>query len=124
MITTARNHVVAVFDNRPKLEQALHNLHGAGFRDDQIAVVMHHDTTTAVTDLDAAKAAQVTGQSKAAEGVAAGVAAGAVVGGLLALVPAVIPGFGSVLTLGTLAGALFGVAAGGAGGGVVGGLIG
>jgi len=119
-----REHTVGIFESRSQAERAVHDLRRAGFRDDQVAMVMHHDGVTEVTDLDAAKAAQVSGLSKTTEGAVAGAATGAVVGGLLALVPAFIPGFGQVLTLGTLAGALFGFAAGGAGGGVVGALIG
>jgi hypothetical protein len=124
MSTTQPKHLVGVFTSRAQAERAVHDLRGAGFSEDQIALVMHHDDSTAVTDLDAALAAKVTGQSKTAEGAVAGVAAGAVLGGLMALVPAIIPGLGPVLTVGTLAAALFGAAAGGAGGGIVGALIG
>lgn len=120
---TEPKYVVGVFDGRPQAERALLDLRRAGFRDDQVAMVMHHDALE-VTDLDAAKAAQVTGQSKAVEGAAAGAAAGAVVGGLLALAPALVPGVGTVYTVGTLAAALVGLAGGTAGGGIVGGLIG
>jgi hypothetical protein len=119
-----RNHVVGIFETRQQAERGVHDLRRAGFKEDQIAMVMHHDTAAEITDMDAAKAAQVSGQSKATEGAVAGAATGALVGGLLALVPAWIPGFGPVLTIGTLAGALFGVAAGGASGGILGGLIG
>jgi len=126
MATTRRTHAVGVFNSRAEAERAVNELRRDGFRDDDIALVMHHakKDIVEVTDLDAAKAADVSGQSKAEEGAVAGAATGAVVGGLMALVPALIPGLGPVLTLGTLAGALFGVTAGAAGGGVVGALIG
>jgi len=122
MATTKRTYAVGVFDNRSQAEAALGELRRVGFREDQLALVMHHADKGAVevTDLDAAKAAQVSGESKAEEGAAAGAVAGAVAGGLMAL----IPGIGPVLSIGTLAGVLFGVAAGAAGGGIVGALVG
>src|SRR5919199_1494642 len=122
MASKTRSTVVGVFESRAQAERAMEELRRAGFREDQITLVMHHHdkSTVEVTDLDAAKAAQVTGESKAEEGAAVGAALGAVAGGLMAL----IPGVGPVLSIGTLAGAIFGVVAGGAGGGGVGALIG
>jgi hypothetical protein len=92
-------------------------------------MVMHHrnDGTVEVTDLDAAKAAQVTGENKAGEGAAVGAIAGGLGGGAVALALGMIPGVGPVLSLGTtLAATMFGIgaAAGGATGGIVGALIG
>jgi len=125
MAATQRATVVGVFETRAQGERALEDLRRAGFREDQIALVMHHKdkSTVEVTDLDAAKAAQVSGQSKADEGAGAGAATGALVGGLMAL-PALIPGVGAILSVGTLAAALFGIATGAAGGGLVGALVG
>jgi hypothetical protein len=126
MATTKHSTVVGVFDTRSQAELAVEELRFAGFRDSQLAMVMHHDSreTVEVTDLDAAKAAQVTGESKAGEGAAIGAASGAVVGGAIGVATALIPGVGPVISLGTLAATVFGVAAGAAGGGLVGTLIG
>ena len=115
-----RSTVVGVFADRAQAHQALEELRRAGFHDNQITLVTHRNEGVEVTDVDAQKAAQVSGESKVGEGAAAGVAAGAVVGALLGL----IPGVGPVLSIGTLAGVIFGVVAGGAGGGLVGALIG
>lgn len=126
MATTRHSTVVGVFDTRSQAELALEELRQAGFHDSQLAMVMHRDPkeTVEVTDLDAAKAAQVSGESKAGEGAAIGAASGAVVGGAIGVATALIPGVGPVISLGTLAATVFGVAAGAAGGGLVGTLIG
>jgi heat induced stress protein YflT len=126
MATKKRTTVVGVFDTRAQAQLAVDDLRRAGFKDSQIAMVMHRDdqARTEVTDLDAAKAAQVSGESKAEEGAAVGAGAGAVLGGALAVATSFIPGVGMVLSIGTLAATIFGVAAGAAGGGVVGALVG
>jgi hypothetical protein len=128
MATQTRTTVIGVFDTRQQAHQAIEELRRAGFKDSQITMVMHHndDTVVDVTDMDAAKAAQVTGESKAGEGALAGTVAGGLGGGALALALGMIPGIGPVLSFGTLAPGLFGVgsAIGAAGGGVVGALIG
>jgi hypothetical protein len=92
-----------------------------------ITMVMHHDDHTAdVTDMDAAKAAQVTGEHKGGEGAAVGVVVGGISGGALALALGFIPGIGPILSMGTLAATVFGVGAaiGATGGGIIGALIG
>jgi hypothetical protein len=121
-----RSTVVGVFNTRAAAHQTVEELRRAGFPDSQMAIVMHRDDQTRheVTDLDSAKAAQVSGESKAEEGAAIGAASGAVLGGALGVATAFLPGVGPVLSLGTLAATVFGVAAGAAGGGVVGALIG
>jgi hypothetical protein len=115
--------VIGVFETRPQAERARTDLRHAGFPDGDITMVMHHPDQSAVevTDLDAAKAAQVTGETKAEEGAGIGAAAGAVAGGLLGLIPGIGP---VVFWTPTLAATLFGVAAGAAGGGLVGALVG
>jgi len=115
-----RSTVIGVFDTHPQAHQAVEELRRAGFHRDDIAVVMHRKEGVEVTDVDAAKAAQVTGETKAEEGVAAGAIAGGLVGGLMGL----IPGVGAILSFGALAGSLFGIAAGAVGGGIVGALVG
>ncbi len=96
-------------------------------------MVMHHDekNTVEITDLDAAKAAQVTGENKSGEGAAIGAVAGGLGAGAVALALGTIPGVGPILSLGTGAaagifGAMFGIGAvaGAATGGIVGALVG
>src|SRR5438046_2856482 len=126
MATTKRSAVVGVFDTRDRARRAAEELRLAGFGDADVTTVMHRDLhgDVEVTDVDAAKAARVSGESKAGEGAAAGAAAGAVAGGALAVATALIPGVGPVLSIGTLAATLFGAAAGATGGGLVGALVG
>ena len=115
-----RSTVVGVFASRAQAHQAMEELRRAGFHDNQITLVTHRNEGVEVTDVDAQKAAVVSGESKAGEGAGIGAAAGAVAGARMVL----IPGVGPVLSIGTLAGVIFGVIAGGAGGGLVGALIG
>jgi len=115
--------VIGVFDTRAQGQRAVEELRRAGFPEDHFALVMHRDEGVEVTDVDAAKAAQITGETKGEEGAAAGAVAGGLVGGLMAL-PALIPGVGPVLSIGTLAASLFGITTGAVGGGMVGALVG
>lgn len=140
MTTKNRSTLIGVFDSREQGHRTVEELRRAGFPDSHITMVMHHERSNDVeiTDMDAAKAAQVSGESKAGEGAALGVAAGGVGGGALAaaaaLVPGLIPGIGPVLSMGTMAATLFsigtaaavgvGAAIGATGGGIIGGLIG
>jgi len=123
MATKERSTVIGVFETRDQAERARTDLRHAGFSDGQITMVMHHEGQAAVevTDLDAAKAAHVTGETKAEEGAGVGAAVGAVAGGLLGLIPGIGP---VVFWTPTLAATLFGLVAGAAGGGMVGALIG
>src|SRR5262249_27384858 len=117
-----RSVVVGVFGTREEAERGMAELRTAGFEDSHLTMVMHHDNQgVEVTDLDRAKAARITGESKAEEGAALGGAVGAVAGGLLGL----IPGIGPVFLWGpTLAATLFGLVGGAATGGIAGALIG
>jgi len=140
MTSKNRSTILGVFDTREQGHRAVEELRRAGFSDNQITMVMHHDDDhkVEITDMDAAKAAQATGENKAGEGVAIGAVAGGVGGGALAaamaLIPGVIPGIGPVLSLGTMAVSLFsigttaavgvGAAVGATGGGIIGGLLG
>jgi hypothetical protein len=121
MSTNNRATVVGAFDDRAKAQLAVDNLRRSGFADNQIAMVMHRDVGPEATDLDAAKAAQISGESKAGTGAAIGAAAGGIVGGAMGLAAGLIPGVGPIIAL---APTIFGVAAGATGGGVVGTLIG
>ncbi len=128
MTTATRSAVVGVFNTREQGHQAVEELRRAGFSDHHITMVMHHneDAKVEITDMDAAKAAQVSGESKAGEGALAGAIAGGIGGGALALAIGLIPGIGPVLSFGTLAASVFGIGAaiGATGGGIVGALIG
>jgi hypothetical protein len=133
MAVMNRSAVVGVFDTREQAHRAVEELHRAGFSDDQVSMVMHHkdDNTVEITDLDAAKAAQVTGENKGGEGAVIGAVAGGLGGGAVALALGTIPGVGPILSLGSAAaagifGAMFGIGAvaGAATGGIVGALVG
>jgi hypothetical protein len=125
---TAHATLVGIFDTREGAHQAVEALHRAGFRDSQITMVMHHkpEHDLEVTDLDAAKAAQVSGENMEGKGAAVGAAAGALLGGAIAVAVLSIPGLGVVLLAGTLisSGALAGLATGVIGGAVGGGIVG
>lgn len=127
MVHKNRSTLIGVFETRAEGHRAVEELRRAGFADSHITMVMHHNEKTVdITDMDAAKAAQVTGDSKAGEGAAIGAVAGGIGGGVLALAMGLIPGVGPVLSLGALAASIFGVGAavGAAGGGIIGALIG
>jgi hypothetical protein len=74
MASDKRGAVVGVFDSRERARAAAEALRQAGFADADITVVMHRDLhgDVEVTDLDAAKAAWVSGESKAGKGAAEG----------------------------------------------------
>jgi Heat induced stress protein YflT len=114
-IATERSLVAAVFDNRGKAEAAVDNLWHAGFRHDQIGILMpgggvaEATTATEKTEENAAEGAVT--------GAATGGAIGALVGGLAA---AFIPGVGPVLAGGILTGVVLGGAAGAAAGSYLG----
>jgi heat induced stress protein YflT len=133
MVTaTHRSTLIGIFDTRESAHEAVAALHRAGFGNHQITMVAHHQgqEKTQTTDLDAAKAAQVTGETKEGEGLALGAAAGAVLGGAIALVIITVTGFGplavagGLLGAGTIAGLAAGVVGGAVGGGIVGALVG
>jgi len=125
-MATKRSAVVGVFDTRAGALRAAEELRGAGFTGADVTTVMHRDLhgDVEVTDLDADKAAKVSGESKAGTGAAIGAVAGAAGGVALAVGTALIPGVGPVLSIGTLAATIFGAAAGAGGGGLVGALVG
>jgi hypothetical protein len=125
---THRSTLVGIFDTPENAREAVEALHRAGFTNHQITMVMHHkeQEKTQVTDLDAAKAAQVTGESKADKGAVVGAVAGGLLGGAIAVAVVVVPGFGAMLAAGTLISTtvLAGVGTGVVGGVVAGGLVG
>ncbi len=115
MATVTESMVTAVFADRGQAESAIDNLWHAGFRHDQIGIlmpggqVMEATTATEKTEENAAEGAVT--------GAAAGGALGAVVGATAA---AVIPGVGPVLAGGILTGLVLGGAAGAAAGSYLG----
>src|SRR4051812_3517398 len=91
--------IIGVFDHPHQAHQAVEELRRARFPDDHILLMRHHDDREAVqvTDLDAAKAAQLTGETKAGKGAAVGAVAGGAVGGALALASVLLPGLGTAV---------------------------
>lgn len=115
-----RSTVVGVFRDRSGAEQAIDDLHHAGFHDDEIGFavrdanshpeVVHHHTQTG-------------SGSRTGEGAVGGMLAGAGIGGLIAAGAAMlIPGFGPVIAGGILATVLGGAVMGAAAGGILGAL--
>jgi len=115
-----RTTVVGVFEDRAKADQAVSELRQAGFRDDQIGVVMRHDegtTAAAGTEHDDTHAG-----SGAVTGVLAGLGLGALAG--LGVLSGVIPVVGPAIAAGTLGVILSNAAAGAGIAGLVGALVG
>jgi hypothetical protein len=106
---------MATFDNRGKAESAIDNLWHAGFRHDQVGILMPGGRAT-----EATTATEGT-EEKAAEGALAGAATGGAIGAVAgALATAFIPGIGPVLAGGILTGTVLGGAAGAAAGSYLG----
>jgi hypothetical protein len=121
--------VIGVFDTREQGHRAVEELRREGFAEHQITLVAHHHPRPGevdVTDMDAAKAAQVSGETRAEEGAVVGAVAGGLAGAAVALATGLIPGVGPALGLGWLAALVFGggAAIGVVGGGIVGALVG
>lgn len=102
--------VVGVFDDRGHAQAAASDLKSAGFRSDDISVVMRQQG--AVPERGA-------GETKAEEGTVVGASVGAVLGGIAGLAALAIPGIGPILAAGPIAAAL-GALTGGALGGLIG----
>lgn len=112
--------VYGIFRNRNQAENAVDRLIAAGFRTEDISVLLPENVGT--KDFAHEK------HTKAPEGTATGVAAGGVVGGTLGLLAGVgalaIPGLGPFIAAGPIMAALAGAGAGGVVGGLVGALVG
>lgn len=112
--------VFGIYKDRSQVERAVDSLIGAGFRAEDISVLLPNNVGT--KDFAHEK------HTKAPEGAATGAGTGAVVGGTLGVLAGIgalaIPGFGPFIAAGPIMGALAGVGAGGVVGGVVGALIG
>jgi len=112
--------VFGIFRDRSQAEQGVDSLITAGFRSEDISVLLPENVGT--KDFAAEK------NTKAPEGTAAGAGAGAVVGGTLGLLAGIgalaIPGVGPFIAAGPIMGALAGAGTGGVVGGLIGALVG
>lgn len=109
-----------LYNSRTQAEAAVDVLRSAGFRTDDISVLM--------PDRQSSEEFAHEKNTKAPEGTTTGVAAGGALGGTLGLLAGIgalaIPGLGPFIAAGPIMGALAGVGAGGAVGGLVGALVG
>jgi hypothetical protein len=112
--------VYGIFRTRAQAEEGVDRLISAGFRTEDISVLLPENAGT--KDFAAEK------NTKAPEGTATGATAGGVLGGTLGLLAGIgalaIPGLGPFIAAGPIMGALAGLGAGGVVGGVVGALVG
>lgn len=115
-----RTTVVGVFEDRKKADEAISELRTAGFREDQIGVVMRHEEglVEAKTDDDEG--------SRAGTGAIAGALTGLGLGALagLGVLSGVIPVIGPAIAAGTLGVILSNAAVGAGVAGLVGALVG
>jgi hypothetical protein len=117
----AKNRAVyGIYRDRVHAEEAVDRLIGAGFRVEDISVLLPENFGN--KDFAAEK------HPKAPEGTATGVTAGGILGGTLGLLVGIgalaIPGLGPFIAAGPIMATLAGVGAGGVVGGVVGALVG
>jgi len=112
--------VYGIYRNRDQAENAVDRLVAAGFRTEDISVLLPENVGT--KDFAHEK------HTKAPEGTATGATAGGVVGGTLGLLAGIgalaIPGLGPFIAAGPIMGALAGLGAGAATGGLIGALVG
>jgi hypothetical protein len=112
--------VFAIFRDRSHADAGVQKLLQAGFRDEDISVLLADN----VGNKDFAHEKH----TKAPEGATTGASAGAVIGGTLGLLAGIgalsIPGLGPFIAAGPIMGALAGVGSGGVAGGLVGAVIG
>jgi hypothetical protein len=112
--------VYGIFRSRDQAENAVDQMVAAGFRTEDISVLLPENVGT--KDFAHEK------NTKAPEGTTTGAVTGGVVGGTLGLLAGIgalaIPGLGPFIAAGPIMGALAGLGAGGAVGGLVGALVG
>jgi len=126
-IGTTTSTVVGVFADRTQADRAIDALYNAGFRSDQIGVVMRDQDgvgssrSGTLTDTNTDEAA-----ANAGTGAMAGAAAGVGIGGLIGLgvLAGVVPVIGPAIAAGTLGVILSNAAGGAAVAGLAGSLIG
>lgn len=112
--------VYGIYSTRDMAESAVDQFLAAGFRNEDISVLLQDNSGT--KDFAHEKA------TKAPEGTTTGVVTGGVVGGTLGLLAGIgalaIPGIGPFIAAGPIMGALAGAGSGGLVGGVIGALVG
>lgn len=112
--------VYGIYSNRGMAENAVDRLIAAGFRSEDISVLLQDNVGT--KDFAHEK------QTKAPEGTTAGVVTGGVIGGTLGLLAGIgalaIPGLGPFIAAGPIMATLAGIGSGGVVGGIVGALVG
>src|SRR6478752_2471701 len=112
--------VFGIYRNRSQAESAVDQLIEAGFRTEDISVLLQDNVGT--KDFAHEK------HTKAPEGTATGATTGGVLGGTLGLLAGIgalaIPGVGPLIAAGPIMATLAGVGVGGAVGGIVGALVG
>jgi len=112
--------VFGIYRNRMHVEQGVDALLDAGYRSEDVSVLLPDNVGT--KDFAHEK------NTKAPEGTAAGAGTGAVVGGTLGLLAGIgalaIPGLGPFIAAGPIMGALAGAGTGGVVGGMIGALVG
>jgi len=112
--------VFGIYRDRTQVEQGVDALMDAGFRSEDISVLLPDNVGT--KDFAHEK------NTKAPEGTTTGASAGAVVGGTLGLLAGIgalaIPGLGPFIAAGPIMGALAGAGTGGVVGGMIGALVG
>jgi len=112
--------VFALFPNSVQAERAVDALVSAGFRSDDVSVLLPDNLSS--------KPLSTEKNTKVPEGTTTGVAAGGALGGTLGLLAGIgaiaIPGVGPFIAAGPIMGALAGMGAGAATGGIIGALVG
>ncbi len=112
--------VYGIYRNRADAENAVDRLLAAGFRNEDISVLLQDNLGT--KDFAHEK------HTKAPEGTTTGVVAGGAIGGTLGLLAGIgalaIPGIGPFIAAGPIVGALAGIGSGGVVGGLIGALVG
>jgi len=115
-----RDHVIGVFEDGLSARDAIHALKAAGFRGQDISILM--------PDADASREFATETGVATREGAAAGAVAGGVLGGLagwlIGIGALAVPGVGALLAAGALGAALSGVAIGASVGAIAGALVG
>jgi hypothetical protein len=112
--------VFGIFPTRSSAEQCVDSLLAAGYRNDDISVLM--------PDEDVTREFATEKNTKAPEGTTTGATAGGAIGGTLGLLAGIgalaIPGLGPFIAAGPIMGALAGIGSGAVVGGVIGALVG
>jgi Heat induced stress protein YflT len=112
--------VYGIYPNRVAAENAVDRLLAAGFRNEDISVLLQDNAGT--KDFAHEK------DTKAPEGTTTGVITGGAIGGTLGLLAGIgalaIPGLGPFIAAGPIMGTLAGLGSGGAIGGIIGALVG